>query len=127
MQKQLKDCHQGQNITVLATLECLEFNIFSCQLTMVADNIFQCSMAPPIWNPFHRLWNKPTLNREAIDKRNEEKYMNYVIFRKRPTSLINVYNKSCAYYINWRTIDKVHFAKEIKSIPAKFALEFYII
>ena len=44
----LKVCHQGQNITVLAILECLEFKIFSCQPTMVPDNTFQRSMALPI-------------------------------------------------------------------------------
>ena len=47
-QKLLKGCHQGQNITVLAILECLEFKNFYCQPTMVADNTFQCSMAPPL-------------------------------------------------------------------------------
>ena len=48
MQKLLKGCYQGQNVTVLAILECLEFKIFSCPPTMVADNTFQCSMAPPL-------------------------------------------------------------------------------
>ena len=46
-QKLLKDCHQGQNIIILAILERLEFENLSCRPTMVADNIFQCSMAPP--------------------------------------------------------------------------------
>ena len=46
--KLLKGCHQGQNITVLAILECLEFKNFSCQPTMVAGNTFQGSMAPPL-------------------------------------------------------------------------------
>ena len=45
-QKLLKGCHQGQNIIVLATLERLEFENFSCRPTMVANNTFQCSMAP---------------------------------------------------------------------------------
>ena len=44
-QKLLKGCRQGQNVTVLAILECLEFKNFSCHPTMVADNTFQCSMA----------------------------------------------------------------------------------
>ena len=44
-QKLLKDCHQGQNVTVLAILECLEFKKFSCRPAMVAGNTFQCSMA----------------------------------------------------------------------------------
>ena len=47
-QKLLKGCHQGQNVTVLAILKCLEFKIFSCRATMVADNAFQCSMVPPL-------------------------------------------------------------------------------
>ena len=53
-QKLLKGCHQGQNITALAILECLEFKKFSGQLTMVADNTCQCSTAPPFGNPFRR-------------------------------------------------------------------------
>ena len=44
-QKLSKGCHQGQNIIVLAILERLEFENFSCRSTMVADNTFQCSMA----------------------------------------------------------------------------------
>ena len=44
-EKLLKGCRQGQNVTVLAILECLEFKNFSCQPTMVADNTFQRSMA----------------------------------------------------------------------------------
>ena len=39
-QKLLKDCHQGQNVTVLAILERLEFKNFSSWPTMVADNTF---------------------------------------------------------------------------------------
>ena len=35
-----KGCHQGQNIIALAILERLEFENFSCQLTMVTDNTF---------------------------------------------------------------------------------------
>ena len=53
-QKLLKGSHQGQNVTVLAILESLEFQNFTCRSTMVADNTFQCSMAPPLWNPFCR-------------------------------------------------------------------------
>ena len=34
------------NVTVLAILERLEFKTFSCGPTMVAENIFQCSVAP---------------------------------------------------------------------------------
>ena len=45
-QKLLKGCHQGQNVTVLAILERLEFKNFSGRPTMVADNTCQCSMAP---------------------------------------------------------------------------------
>ena len=47
-QKLLKDCHQGQNVTVLDILERLEFKNFSCRPTMVADNTLQCAMAPPL-------------------------------------------------------------------------------
>ena len=47
-QKLLKDCHQGQDITVLAILQRLEFKKFSCRPTMVADKTFQCSMAPTL-------------------------------------------------------------------------------
>ena len=53
-QKILKGCHQGQNVTVLTILRCLEFKIFSCRPTIVADNAFQCSMVPPLCNPFLR-------------------------------------------------------------------------
>ena len=51
-----KGCHQGQNIIFLAVLQRLEFKNFSYRPTMVADNTFQCSMAPPFWNPFCRPW-----------------------------------------------------------------------
>ena len=47
-EKLLKGCHQGQNATVLVILERLEFKNFSCRSNMVADNTFQCSMAPPL-------------------------------------------------------------------------------
>ena len=46
-QELLKSCHQGQYIIVLAILERLEFEKFSCWPTMVADNICQSSMVPP--------------------------------------------------------------------------------
>ena len=46
-QKLLKGCLQGQNVTVLAILKRLEFKYFFCWPTMVAGNIFQCSMALP--------------------------------------------------------------------------------
>ena len=36
------------NVTVLAILECLKFKNFSCLPTIVADNTFQCSLAPPL-------------------------------------------------------------------------------
>ena len=39
-QKLLKSCHQGQNVTVLAILERLEFKSFSCWPTMVANSVF---------------------------------------------------------------------------------------
>ena len=54
MQKLIKDCHQSLNVTVLAILERLEFKNFSCRPTMIADNTFECFMAPPLWNPFRR-------------------------------------------------------------------------
>ena len=47
-QKLSKGCHQGQNIILLAILERLEFEHFSCRSTMVTDNTFQCSMDPPL-------------------------------------------------------------------------------
>ena len=31
MQKLLKGCHQGQNVTVLAILECLEFKLWKAK------------------------------------------------------------------------------------------------
>ena len=37
-EKLLKGCHQGQNDTVLAILECLEFKNCSCRSTMVTGN-----------------------------------------------------------------------------------------
>ena len=53
-QRLLKNCHQGQNVTVLAILECLELKDVFCPPTIVAGNTFQYSMAPPLWNPFCR-------------------------------------------------------------------------
>ena len=53
-QKLLKGCHQGQDVTVLAILERLEFKNFSGRPTMVADNTCQFSMAPTLSNPFRR-------------------------------------------------------------------------
>ena len=54
-QKLLKGCHQSQNIIVLTIPERLEFENFSCQPTMVADNTFQCSIVsaplPPPLSP----------------------------------------------------------------------------
>ena len=47
-QKLLKGCHQDQNVTVSASLECLEFKNFSCRSTMVGGNTFQCSIAPAL-------------------------------------------------------------------------------
>ena len=55
-QKLLKVFHQGQNVTVLAIVRRLEFKNFSCRLITVVDNTFECSMAPPFWNPFRRPW-----------------------------------------------------------------------
>ena len=46
-QKLLKGCHQGQYIIVLAILEPLEFENFSCRPAMVADNTLKCSMNIP--------------------------------------------------------------------------------
>ena len=40
IQKLLLGCHQVQNVTVLAILERLEFKIFSCRPTKVANNTF---------------------------------------------------------------------------------------
>ena len=40
--------HQGQNVTVLTILEHLESKNFSYWPTMVTDNIFQCSIGPPL-------------------------------------------------------------------------------
>ena len=39
---------KGQNVTVLAILERLEFQIFYGRPTMVAGNTCQCSMVPPL-------------------------------------------------------------------------------
>ena len=33
--------------TIVAVLGPLEFKVFYCQLAMVTNNTFQCSMAPP--------------------------------------------------------------------------------
>ena len=44
----LKGCHQGQNVTIFAILECLEFKNFCYWSTMVADIPFQFPIAPPI-------------------------------------------------------------------------------
>ena len=43
-QKLLKGCHQGQSNIVLVILERLKFEKKICRPTIVADNIFQCSM-----------------------------------------------------------------------------------
>ena len=47
-QKLSKGCHQGQNVTVLAILERLEFKHFSCRPTILTDNTFQCSIDPSL-------------------------------------------------------------------------------
>lgn len=49
-QKLLNSCHQGQNISVLAIPETLEFKTFSCHPTMAPGNTFQCSMAVFQWS-----------------------------------------------------------------------------
>ena len=46
--KILKGCQQGQTVTVLAILERLALKKFPYRPTMVVDNTFQCSMAPPL-------------------------------------------------------------------------------
>ena len=60
-QNLFKDCYQGQNVTVLAIVECLVFKNFPCRPTMVANNTFQCSMAP-----FTLKSISPALMRKAI-------------------------------------------------------------
>ena len=47
-QKPFKGYRQGQNVTVLAILEHLEFKNFPSRPTMVADNTFQCSIVPAL-------------------------------------------------------------------------------
>ena len=47
-QKLLKGCHQGQNVTVLAILERLELKNLFYRPTIVLENTFHCSMAPPL-------------------------------------------------------------------------------
>ena len=44
----LKGCNQGQSVSVLAILECVEGKRSFCRPTIVADNIFQCPIAPPL-------------------------------------------------------------------------------
>ena len=46
------DCHQGQNVTVLAIIERLELKTFLS--TIMVDNTFERSMASPLSNPFRR-------------------------------------------------------------------------
>ena len=41
-----KGCYQGQNIIVLVVLERLSFKNFSYRPSMIADNTFQCPIAP---------------------------------------------------------------------------------
>ena len=43
-QELLKVCHQGQNVTFLGILRCLEFKKSFFWSTMGPDNSFQCSM-----------------------------------------------------------------------------------
>ena len=57
-QKLFKGYRQGQNVTVLAILEHLEFKNFPSRPTMVADNTFQCSIVPALWNAFRKPWFK---------------------------------------------------------------------
>ena len=47
-QKLSKGCHQGESVTVLASLERLEFKKSSSHTTKVANNTFRCCMAPPV-------------------------------------------------------------------------------
>ena len=65
-QQLLKECHQSQHVTVLAILEHLEIKTFSCRPTMVADNTFECFMAPSLWNPFRRPWVYLPSSRAAV-------------------------------------------------------------
>ena len=44
----LKGCKQGQSVSVLAILECVEVKRSFCRPTIVTDNIFQCPIAPPL-------------------------------------------------------------------------------
>ena len=64
--KLLTGCHQAHNVTVLAILESLKFQNVSRRPTMVADNTFQCSMAPPLRNPFRRPYLKSSLPKETL-------------------------------------------------------------
>ena len=45
-EKPLKDCDQGENVTILAILQRLKFKNFACRTTMVADNTVQCASGP---------------------------------------------------------------------------------
>ena len=74
-QKLLKGCHQGENVSVLAFLERLEFKIFPFQIfififfSWLADNTCHRSMAPPLWNPFRwPCFNSLTTNIGSILK-----------------------------------------------------------
>ena len=83
-QKLSKGCHhQGQNIIVLAILEHLEFENFSCWPTMVVDNTFQCSMtlhatphplALPIDFEIHFAGPAPTINYIFIIMKTEKNF-----------------------------------------------------
>ena len=44
--------HQGWNVIVLATVECLRFKILSCQPTMMPNNTCKYSMYPLLLNGF---------------------------------------------------------------------------
>ena len=71
-QKLLKDCHQGQNVTVLAILERLEFKHFSGLPTMVVDNTCQCSMVPSLRNPLRRPCNNNDYSTGDYQDRNNK-------------------------------------------------------
>ena len=87
-QKLLKGCHQGQNITVLAILERLEFKNFLSRPTMVAENTFHCSMAPTFKSISPALFTDRSfslqetcrLNREASSRLCKYVFLKIILF-----------------------------------------------
>ena len=114
-QKLLKGWHQGQNVTVLAILERLEFKNFSCWQAMVANKIFQHGM----FSVFHDSWAlksiSPALYQGCYLVTNMFPYCNiqvfytFIIIALTPVSTQKLINKTWSKMSSEKWIKKLTF------------------